>query len=151
MNICIETKSSLDLFTKQLSTVLFDILDEDGPLVVITDSLGSQYNNNEEIFADAFENHDEISQIIGAVADGHDPLRCEVDGYNVYATQLHVENEGCIYAMVAVCGLKSGAEQCLAEAVLDQIRLVTSMLEKTNNARSAYPIIIDEEQPYVLN
>ena len=151
MKICVETKSSLELFSKKLSNFVFEALDESGPLMVIVDSDGNQHNNNQEIFIDIFHKNDDLNTITARVADGHDPLRCEVNGYNVYASQVHADKNGNVFAIVAVCGLKSGAEECLAEAVLGQVELAATLLEKTSRARSAYPVIANEELPYVLN
>jgi hypothetical protein len=149
MNICEKSLLSVKDLARQLADQLFSAMPEHSPLVVITDQNGKSYNSNEAVFSEVFTKSEYIQSICARVADGQDLLSAQINGYNIFATQIESDSSGFVCAMIAIPRKQSVANADLAELVFGQTELIAGLLEKQGRQGSA--LMGDSDKTFIYN
>jgi hypothetical protein len=149
MNICEKPSLSVKDLASQLAEQLFAAIPGHSPLVVITDQSGKSYNNNAAIFSEVFTKSEYIQGICSRVADGQDLLSAEINGYNIFATQIESDAPGFVCAMIAIPAKQSVANADLAELVFGQTELIAGLVEKQGRQEST--LAIDSNKAFIYN
>jgi hypothetical protein len=149
MNICENPSLFVKDLASQLADQLFAAIPEHSPLVVITDQSGKSYNNNDAIFSEVFTKSEYIQSICSRVADGQDLLSAEINGYNIFATQIESDAPGFVCAMIAIPAKQSVANADLAELVFGQTELIAGLVEKLDRQEST--LADDPNKAFIYN
>jgi hypothetical protein len=149
MNICENTLLSVKDLASQLAEKLFAAMPEHSPLVVITDQSGKSYNSNEAVFSEVFTKSEYIQSICSRVADGQDMLSTQINGYNIFATQIEFEASDFVCAMIAIPAKQSVINADLAELVFGQTELIAGLIEKQGQQESI--LAGDPDKAFIYN
>jgi hypothetical protein len=149
MNICEKPLLSVKDLASQLAEQLFAAIPEHSPLVVITDQHGKSYASDQAVFAQVFTSGEYIQDVCSRVADGQDLLSAEINGYNVFATQIESDAPGFVCATIAIPQKQSIANADLAELVFGQTELIAGLLGKQVDQASA--LLGDLDKTFIYN
>jgi hypothetical protein len=123
------------VLNEQIARQVFDILPEDGPLVIIVGKQGNCWPSNSERFAhlnitDAF-----LKELCAKVDDGDEPLITQVDDFSVVATALVTERTDCGYIIIALPHYSPESTLAnigLIEILVSQVGLIAHLIEQNN-------------------
>jgi hypothetical protein len=121
------------VLNEQIARQIFDILPEDGPVMIIVSRKGNYWPSDAEGFAkigitDAF-----IKQICAKVDDGAEPIITQLNECSIIATSLATERTDSGYIILALPHY--GPESTLAnitliEIMLSQVGLIAHLIEQ---------------------
>ena len=151
MNICETTTTPAVDFAAKLAYKLFAVVPEHSPLIVITDDSGNHHASNDAIFADVFSSDESLKQVCERIADGQDPISAEINGYNIFSTQLDIDVAGGVYALIAVPQLMAVADVDMAELIFAQTELIAEMMQNCHRANLTASIVGDLHSAYICN
>ena len=123
------------VLNEQIARQVFDILPEQGPIMMIMDRDGSSWPSDSEKFANLNVGGSFLKELCDKVDDGTEPLVTQVNDYSVVATQLITEETNCGYVIMALpqCSRESAlANMDLIEILLNQVGLIAKLIEKNN-------------------
>jgi len=123
------------VLNEQIARQLFDILPDDGPVMIIVSRQGNYWPSNSEGFAqlkitDAF-----LKDLCAKVDDGEEPVITQLSDFSVVATALATERTNCGYIVLALPSYSPEstlANLGLIEILLSQIGLIAHLIEQTN-------------------
>lgn len=135
MNIYNPLFSSNSMLNEQVARQVFEIISEEGPLVVIMDSEGNCWPSNSEKFESLNLSHAWTVDFCSKIDDGVEPLVSHVQNHGIVGAQLVGERSKCGYVLVAM--EESGPEAMLTkmelvEIILNQFSLIARLIEKCN-------------------
>ncbi len=124
------------MLNEQVARHVFEILPEDGPILVILDRHGNFWPSDSQKFNDLPVSETFIREICNRVDDGCEPVMSKIEDHTLVASQLHTQRTNCGYVVIiGVCEKEDEDETFsfdLAEIVINQISLIASLLEKNN-------------------
>jgi len=123
------------VLSEQIARQVFDILPEDGPVVVIVNKKGSCWPSNAEGFGKLGITDDFIKELCAKVDDGDEPVITQVNDFSVVVTALATERTNCGYIIIALPHYSPEstlANITLVEILLSQIGLIAHLIEKNN-------------------
>jgi hypothetical protein len=134
MDICATTFSATHLLNEQIARQVFEVLPEQGPVVVILDRDGSCWPSDPERAAQLNLGEPLWKDLRAKVDDGAEPVITQVGDASVTMAQLCTDRTNCGY--VAVVLPRCSAECTLThvdliEAMLGQITLIARLVEKS--------------------
>ena len=134
MDTCKATFSATHLLNEQIAHEVFDILPEQGPVLIIMDRDGSYWPSHPEEFAKLNLSGALLKDLRAKVDDGAEPVITQVGDVSVTVAQLATDQTNCGYVAVALG--RHGPESTLAnidlvEALLSQITLIARLIEKS--------------------
>lgn len=127
--------STSSVLSEQLVPQIFDILPEDGPVMVIMDSEGNFWSSNHEDFSKLKISVPFLKELCEKVDDGMEPVTTQVENISVTATQLATEQNNYGYAFIVLPQHSPELTPInidLIEALLNQTALITDLVEKNN-------------------
>jgi hypothetical protein len=119
----------------QLARQIFDILPEDGPVLIIMDRQGNCWPSDHEKFDKLNISETFLNQLCSSIDDGNEPLITQADKYSLIATQLTTEKTNCGYAILALSDYSPETTMVnidLIELILGQLSLIAKLIEKNN-------------------
>ena len=124
------------MLNEQVARQVFEILPEEGPMMVILDRAGHFWPSDSERFEKLGIEEGFFKGLCDKIDDGAEPVVSQRDDYSVIAAQLATEQTNCGY--VAVILPQQSAESMLAnidllEIVLNQIALTARLIERNNS------------------
>ena len=119
----------------QVARQIFEIMPEDGPVMIIMDRDGNCWPSDHERFDNLNISESFLKQLCGRIDDGSEPLITQADNYSLIAAQLTTEKTNCGYAILALSGYSPETTMVnmdLIELILKQLSLVAKLIEKNN-------------------
>ena len=123
------------LLNEQVARQLFECLPEKGPVLIIMDMDGNFWPSDSARFAELEINELFLKEMSSKIDDGDEPLMTQGEDCSIVAAQLSTSRTNCGYIFIALP--KYSPEATLAnvdliEMVLNQIGLITKLVEKNN-------------------
>ncbi|MBN2454931.1 MAG: hypothetical protein JXB29_00100 [Sedimentisphaerales bacterium] len=127
--------SSSSILNEQVARQLFQILPEDGPIMVIRDRVGNCWPSDSEKFIQLKLSESVISDLCARIDDGHEPVVTQIQEHSIIATQFATEHTDCGHIILAFpqhTPESTLANGDLIEIVLNQINLILGLIEKNS-------------------
>jgi hypothetical protein len=127
--------SRVCVLSEQIARQIFDILPEDGPIVLIVSRKGSYWPSNSEEFAKLGISDGFIKELCAKVDDGDEPVITQVSDFSVVATALATERNDCGFIIIALPNYSPEstlANITLIEILLSEVGLIAHLIEKNN-------------------
>ena len=128
------------VLNEQIARQVFDILPEDGPLVVIISRpiKGGQVHywpNNTEGFTNLGLTDGFLQELCSKLDDGDEPIITQINDFSIVATALVTERTDCGYIVMALQHYtpeSTLANLSLIEILLSQVGLIAHLIEQNN-------------------
>ena len=123
------------LLNEQVARQIFDILPEQGPVMVIMDREGHFWPSDSERFSKLDMGEAFLKELCDKIDDGAEPVVTQADDYSVVAAQLATEQTNCGYVIIVLPQYSPESTLInidLIEILLNQIGLIARLIEKNN-------------------
>ncbi len=123
------------VLNEQIARQIFDILPDDGPIMLIMDREGHSWPSDSERFLALGISTQDLKQMCEKIDDGTEPLVTQMNDCGIIASQLVTDRTNCGYIIIALpqyspeSTLANGG---LLEIVLNQVSLVAKLVEKNS-------------------
>ena len=137
MDICEPLFSRSSVLNEQIVREIFDILPEDGPIVIIIDRDGNRRHSDSEKLSGLNISESFLRGLCAKIDDGAEPVVTQVNDFGVVAAQLAAEQTDCGYVIIALPQYSPELTLInisLIEMLLNQIGLIAKLVEKNNLA-----------------
>jgi hypothetical protein len=136
MNIYNSLFSPDSMLNEQVARQVFEIISEEGPLVVIMDGDGNCRPSNSEKFASLNLSQAWLKTFRSKINDGVEPLISYVQNYGIVGAKLCTDRSTCGYILMAM--EEQGPESMLAklelvEILLNQFNTIAKLIEQCNS------------------
>jgi len=123
------------ILSEQIARQVFNVLPDQGPMMVIMDRDGHVWPSDSARFSKLNPSEAVLKDLCAKIDDGAEPVVGQVGDYSVVASQLATDNCNCGYVIIALP--KSGPESTLAnmdlvEIILNEVGLIARLIEKNN-------------------
>jgi len=123
------------VLSEQIARQVFNILPDEGPMMVIMDGDGHIWPSDSERFSKLNPSEAVLKDLCAKIDDGVEPVVSQVDDYSIIVSQLATDNCNCGYVIIALP--QSGPESTLAnmdlvEIILNGVGLIARLIEKNN-------------------
>jgi hypothetical protein len=123
------------LLNEQIARQVFDILPEQGPIIVVMDRQGHFWPSDSERFSKLDMGEPFLKELCDKIDDGAEPVVTQADNYSVVAAQLATEQTNCGYVIIVLPQYSPESTLInidLVEMLLNQIGLIARLIEKNN-------------------
>ena len=123
------------VLNEQIARQIFDILPEQGPIMVIMDRDGNCWPSDSEEFFKLNVGESFLRELCAKIDDGVEPVITQVNDFSIIATQLATEQTNCGYVIIALPQYSPESTLInigLIEILLNQISLIAKLIEKNN-------------------
>ena len=123
------------VLNEQIARQIFDILPEDGPVMIIVSPKGNYWPSDSEGFTRFGFNDGFIKDLCTKVDDGEEPIITQINDCSVVATALATERTNCGYIILALPHYSPEstlANLTLIEILLSQMGLIAHLIEQNN-------------------
>jgi len=123
------------VLNEQIARQIFDILPEQGPIMVIIDGDGNCWPSNSENFSTLNISESFLKELCAKIDDGAEPVVTQADDFSIIATQLATEQTNCGYVIIALPQYSPESTLInidLIEILLNQTGLIAKLIEKNN-------------------
>ena len=137
MDICESQFSRSSVLNEQIAGAIFDILPEDGPVVIIVGRDGNHWLSDSARFSRLNISESFLKGLCAKIDDGAEPVVTQVNDFGVVAAQLSTEETNCGYVIIALPQYNSESTLInigLIEMLLNQIGLIAELVEKNKQA-----------------
>jgi len=120
---------------EEIAQQIFDILPEDGPMMVIMDKDGNSWPSNTEKFSTLNISESFLRKLCAKIDDGAEPVITQADDFSIIATQLTTERTDCGYVIIALPQYSPESTLIninIIETLLNQTGLIAKLIEKNN-------------------
>ena len=124
------------MLNEQVARQVFEIVSEQGPLVMIMDREGNCWPSNSAKFESLNLSKTWIESFCSKISDGVEPVVSHVQNHGIVGAQLATDRSKCGYILMAIeePGLESLLSKIeLVEMILDQFSLIAKLIEKCNS------------------
>lgn len=132
-----ESQLSRSVFNEQIACEIFDILPEDGPVVIILGRDGNRWVSDSSRFSALNISESFLKGLCAKIDDGAEPVVTRVNDIGVVAGQLATEQTNCGYVIILLPQDSSDSTLTdigLIEMLLNQIGLIARLVEKNDRA-----------------
>jgi hypothetical protein len=126
------------VLNKQLVPRIFEILPENGPVMVVMDKHEKLWLSNSEEFLKLNMSKSFLKELCARVDDGMEPVIAQAGDIGIAAAQLVTETRDFGYVFITLPNYNPESAQNnigLVEAMLNQIALITELIETNNLLR----------------
>lgn len=137
MDICESQFSRSSVLNEQIAGAIFDILPEDGPIVIIVGRDGNHWLSDSANFSKLNISESFLKGLCAKIDDGAEPVVTQVNDFGVVAAQLSTEETNCGYVIIVLPQYNSESTLInigLIEMLLNQIGLIAKLVEKNGRA-----------------
>jgi len=123
------------VLNEQIAREIFDVLPEQGPVMVIMDRDGNSWPSDSEQFAKLNINESFLKRLCAKIDDGAEPVVTGVNDCSVIGAQLATERSNCGYVIIALPQYSPESTLVnidLIEMLLNQTGLIAKLIEKNN-------------------
>ena len=124
------------IFNEQIARQIFDVIPEQGPVVLIVDSDGNIWPSDSEKFHNLNIDQSFIKELCMKIDDGVEPVIAQENECSFIASQLATERNNCGYIILALPQYTSDSVFTninLIEVILNQFSLIAKLIEKNNH------------------
>ena len=123
------------VLNEQIARQAFEILPDEGPIMVLIDKEGHIWPSNTEKFSELKLSESFLKEICSKISDGDEPIVSQIDDYSIIAAQLATERTNCGYVVFALPQYNPESTLThigLIEMLINQINLIAKLIEKNN-------------------
>jgi len=123
------------VLNEQIARQIFDILPEQGPIIVIMDRDGNCWPSDSEEFFKLNIGESLLRELCDKIDDGAEPIVTQANDFSIIAKQLATERTNCGYVIIALPQYSPESTLInidLIEILLNQIGLIARLIEKNN-------------------
>lgn len=123
------------VLNEQIARQLFEVLPEQGPVVLIMDRNGNTWPSDSEEFARLNISESHLKELRAKIDDGVEPVISQTNDCSIIAAQLATDRSNCGYVIVALPQYSPESTLInitLIETLLNQFNLIAKLLEKNN-------------------
>ena len=123
------------VLNEQVARQLFEVLPEQGPMIIIMDRNGNIWPSDSQEFARLNMSESLLKEICAKIDDGAEPIMTQINDCSIIAAQLITGRSNCGYILIALPQYSPESALSninLIETVLNQFNLIAKLLE-TNN------------------
>jgi hypothetical protein len=135
MNIYDSLFSPGSQLNEQIARQIFDILPEQGPIVIIIDNNGNCWPSDTERFSKLNISESFLREVCEKINDGTEPVITQANDCSLIAEQLATEKTNCGYVIIALPHYNPESTLInidLIEILLNQVNLIAKLIEKNN-------------------
>jgi hypothetical protein len=135
MDIYESLLSSSFALNEQIARQLFEVLPEQGPVILIMDRNGNTWPSDSEEFNRLNISESHLKELRDKIDDGVEPVITQTNDCSIIATQLATDRSNCGYVIVALPQYSPESTLInitLIETLLNQFNLIAKLLEKNN-------------------
>jgi hypothetical protein len=139
MDICQSQFPDVSVLNEQIAGEIFDILPEDGSIVMIIGRDGNHWLSNSEKLSELDISESFLKGVCAKIDDGAEPVITRINDFGVVAVQLATEQINYGYVIVALPQYSPESVLInigLIEMLLNQIGLVAKLVEQNDIALS---------------
>jgi hypothetical protein len=123
------------VLNEQIARQVYQVLPEQGPIMVIMDRKGNCWPSDSDRFAAVNIGEVYLRELCAKIDDGDEPIVAHHDGYGVIAASLATERTDCGFVIIILP--QHSPEATLAdgdmiELVFNQLGLIARLIEKNN-------------------
>ena len=123
------------VLNEQIARQLFEVLPEQGPVILIMDRNGNTWPSDSEEFARLNISESHLKELRAKIDDGVEPVISQTNDCSIIAAQLATDRSNCGYVIVALPQYSPESTLInitLIETLLNQFNLIAKLLEKNN-------------------
>jgi hypothetical protein len=123
------------MLNEQIALQIFDILPEQGPVVVIMDRDGNCWASNSELFSKLNIGESFLKELLAKIDDGAEPVIAQVNDTSIIGSQLAAEQSNCGYVIIILPQYSPESTLInidLIEILLNQTGLIARLIEKNH-------------------
>ncbi len=135
MDMCESLFSPGFVLSEQIARQIFEVLPEQGPIMVIMDRDGNIWPSDSEEFAKLNISESFMKELCAKTDDAAEPIITQANDCSVIAAQLVTERSNCGYVIIALPQYSPESTLInidLIEVLLNQIDLIAKLIEKNN-------------------
>lgn len=123
------------VLNEQIARQVFDLLPEEGPMMVIISKEGNCWPSNAEGFTKLGITDGYIKELCAKINDGEEPIIANVNDFSLVITGLATERSDCGYIMIVLPHYSPESTMAnigLVEILLSQVGLIAHLIEQSN-------------------
>jgi hypothetical protein len=135
MDMCESLFSPGFVLNEQIARQIFEVLPEQGPIMVIMDRDGNIWPSDSEEFAKLNISEPFLKKLCAKIDDGAEPIITQANDCSVIAIQLATEQNNLGYVIIALPQYSPESTLInidLIEMLLNQVGLIAKLIEKNN-------------------
>jgi len=135
MNVYEPVSSRNFMLNEQIARQVFEVLPEQGPLMLIMDRDGNSWPSDSAELAKLDISESFLKELCAKIDDGAEPVVTQVNDCSIIAAQLATDQSNCGYAIIALPQYSPESTLInidLIEIVLNQLSLIARLIEKSN-------------------
>ena len=135
MDMCDSLFSPGFMLNEQIARQIFEVLPEQGPIMIIMDRDGNIWPSDSEEFAKLCISESFLKELCAKIDDGVEPVVSQVNDSSIIATQLATERNNCGYVIIALPQYNPESTMInidLIEMSLNQVGLIAKLIDKNN-------------------
>ena len=135
MNLHESLSSKSFILNEQIARQVFEILPEQGPILLIMDRDGHSWPSDSEEFAKLNMSESFLKELRAKIDDGAEPVVTQLNDCSIVAAQLATERSNCGYVIMALPQYNPESTLInidLIEILLSQFSLIAKLIEKNN-------------------
>ncbi len=123
------------VLNEQIARQVFDLLPENGPMMVIISKEGNYWPSDAEGFTKLGITDGYIKELCAKINDGEEPIITNVNGFGLVITGLATERSDYGYIMIVLPNYSPESTMAsigLIEIILSQVGLIAHLIEQNN-------------------
>ncbi len=123
------------MLNEQIARQVFEILPEQGPILLIMDRDGHSWPSDSEEVAKLNMSETFLKELCAKIDDGAEPVLTQINDCSIVAAQLATERSNCGYVIMALPQYSPESTLIninLIEILLSQLSLIAKLIEKNN-------------------
>ena len=135
MNLHESVSSPGFVINEQIARQVFEVLPEQGPILLITDRDGHKWTSDSDEYAKLNVSEQFLNELCAKIDDGSEPIITQINECSIVAAQLATERSNCGYVIIALPQYSPESTLInidIIEMLLSQLSLIAKLIEKNN-------------------
>ena len=135
MNLNESLSSPVFMLNEQIARQVFEVLPEQGPILLIMDRDGNTWPSDSEEYAKLNISELFLKELRAKIDDGAEPVVTQINNCSIVAAQFATERSNCGYVIMALPQYSPESTLInidLIEILLNQLSLIAKLIEKNN-------------------
>ncbi len=124
------------VLNEQIARQVFDVLPEQGPILLIMNRDGHSWSSDSDEYAKLNISEQFLKELCAKVDDGAEPVVSQIDDCSIVAAQLATGRSNCGYVIIALPQYSPEStiiNMGLIEMLLNQLSLIAKLIENSNH------------------